>query len=713
LVTLEKQRCEILGVEVDNLTTRELLEKVQEFVESGTPHQVVYQNIDTVNRCAGDPAYRRIVSGADLVYADGMGVVLASRLFSTPLKERVNAGDFLPDLCRAAEEKGWRMFLLGGEPGVAERARERLLEDHPRLQVVGARDGFFEEAETPAIIEEVRRADPHILLVGMGSPRQEKWIHRNLKSLDVPVAWGVGGLFDYYSGRLKRAPAWMRRWGLEWMYRLLQEPRRLWQRYLVGNLVFGARIAVFAITDVVSASLAWFAGYASTRWYRSSEFVNGWLDRLFGISLSPLNEITPYVEAIPVIVVLWVGICVWAGLYRRRRDITPLEEMRSILVTTLVYAVCASAIAFLGKGWSLGRGVVLLSAAYNFLFIWVTRAFYRWIQSRFVERGFGRHRTLIVGAGSTGLIIKRRMENHPLIDHEILGFVDDAVAVGERVDGAPVVGGMDHLLRLIDEHEVDEVFFANPGISQNEILNCISRYRKARTRQDVTFKVATEDMFQFIASRVNLEEVDSFPVVELKLGERSAASLAAKRLIDIGVALALVPFAVAATIAIVPLIKLVSPGGPAVFRHERVGRSGKRFIMYKFRTMHPGVDEYAEAPTVPNDPRVIPIIGNLLRRTSLDELPQIWNVLRGDMSMVGPRPEMPFIVEGYDTDWQRLRLAVKPGITGLWQIIGRKDVPLHGNLEYDYYYVQNQSFMLDLLILLKTIPTVLLGKGAY
>ena len=111
------------------------------------------------------------------------------------------------------------------------------------------------------------------------------------------------------------------------------------------------------------------------------------------------------------------------------------------------------------------------------------------------------------------------------------------------------------------------------------------------------------------------------------------------------------------------------------------------------------------------DPRVTPI-GAILRKTSLDELPQLWNVIRGEMSMVGPRPEMPFIVEHYEA-WQRQRLTVKPGITGLWQILGRKDLPLHANLEYDFYYIQNQSLLFDLTILLKTIPVVIFGKGAY
>jgi lipopolysaccharide/colanic/teichoic acid biosynthesis glycosyltransferase len=133
--------------------------------------------------------------------------------------------------------------------------------------------------------------------------------------------------------------------------------------------------------------------------------------------------------------------------------------------------------------------------------------------------------------------------------------------------------------------------------------------------------------------------------------------------------------------------------------------------MVKFRTMHAGADPAAVAPTGPGDPRVTPY-GRWLRATSIDELPQLWNVLRGEMSLVGPRPEMPFIVEGYD-EWQRRRLSVKPGITGLWQILGRKDLPMHRNLQYDFYYIRNRSLALDASILLRTAGAVLSRRGAF
>lgn len=163
-------------------------------------------------------------------------------------------------------------------------------------------------------------------------------------------------------------------------------------------------------------------------------------------------------------------------------------------------------------------------------------------------------------------------------------------------------------------------------------------------------------------------------------------------------------------ILIIILIRLDSKG-PAIFSHERAGLNGKKFRLYKFRTMHADVGAQEYAPATADDKRVTRI-GKFLRHTSLDEVPQFWNVLIGSMSLVGPRPEMTFIVEKYN-ELQKKRLLVKPGLTGLWQIYGRKDIPLHENAEYDYWYILHRSLGLDLLILLKTITVVVTGKGAY
>lgn len=163
-------------------------------------------------------------------------------------------------------------------------------------------------------------------------------------------------------------------------------------------------------------------------------------------------------------------------------------------------------------------------------------------------------------------------------------------------------------------------------------------------------------------------------------------------------------------ILLIILIKIDSPGS-AFFIHQRVGKAGKIFTIYKFRTMFKNVPNQEFAPESAKDPRVTRL-GHWLRRTSLDELPQLINILKGEMSLIGPRPEMPFIVEKY-TALERKRLIIKPGLTGLWQVSGRKDLPLHKNLEYDFYYIKHRSLTLDSYIIFKTFGVVFTGKGAY
>jgi lipopolysaccharide/colanic/teichoic acid biosynthesis glycosyltransferase len=215
----------------------------------------------------------------------------------------------------------------------------------------------------------------------------------------------------------------------------------------------------------------------------------------------------------------------------------------------------------------------------------------------------------------------------------------------------------------------------------------------------------------------NREDLKKMSFAELKdaefygnLASRKPFYRFIKRIVDIVISLvALIAFA-PLWLLIILLIRMNSKG-PAIFSHNRVGKNGKIFRLYKFRTMQQGVGAEEFAPTTLDDPRITGV-GRFLRRISLDEVPQFWNVMKGEMSFIGPRPEMQFLVAKYDS-MQKKRLLVKPGMTGLWQILGRKDIPLHENAEYDYYYILHQSLFLDLQILLKTFSVVVSGKGAY
>jgi lipopolysaccharide/colanic/teichoic acid biosynthesis glycosyltransferase len=194
------------------------------------------------------------------------------------------------------------------------------------------------------------------------------------------------------------------------------------------------------------------------------------------------------------------------------------------------------------------------------------------------------------------------------------------------------------------------------------------------------------------------------------LAARNRIYLIVKRIVDVLISIASLIIFFPVWLIIIVLIRLDSRGS-AIFSHERVGKNGKIFRLYKFRTMRLGVNAAEYAPTTLNDPRITRI-GKFLRRTSLDEVPQFLNIIKGDMALIGPRPEMQFIVKKYD-EMQKCRLLVLPGLTGLWQILGRKDLPLHENAEYDYYYILHQSLALDLIISLKTVSVIISGKGAY
>jgi N-acetylglucosaminyldiphosphoundecaprenol N-acetyl-beta-D-mannosaminyltransferase len=169
-------------------------------------------------------------------------VRLAGKLFNRNIRQNVNGTDLFPELCAAAEKMGLSFYLLGGRAGIAERVAEWMTARHPRLRVAGWRDGYFSSGELPSVLAGIRASRAEILLVAMGAPTQEKWLRQNLPDTGARLGIGVGGLFDFYSGRMPRAPIWMREIGMEWVYRFLQEPERMWRRYLVGNAVFLARV---------------------------------------------------------------------------------------------------------------------------------------------------------------------------------------------------------------------------------------------------------------------------------------------------------------------------------------------------------------------------------------------------------------------------------------------------------------------------------------
>lgn len=266
----------LFGLTLANISLSGAAEELLQAAVCGRRLRVAFPNAHAVNHAAKDPRYARVLASADQLYADGSGIAVAARLAGAPLRDNVNGTDLFELVAARAAAHQVSLYLLGGRPGVAERAAAALCERHPGLVIAGIRHGYFDHGttENERVIDDINRSGAGMLLVGLGVPTQDLWLARHRDVLAPPVIAGVGGLFDFYSGRIPRAPLTLRRLGLEWTYRLWQEPRRMWQRYLLGNARFLLQTAVTTrrhrrgdaflrslghVTNAVDRSRAWLA----------------------------------------------------------------------------------------------------------------------------------------------------------------------------------------------------------------------------------------------------------------------------------------------------------------------------------------------------------------------------------------------------------------------------------------------------------------------
>ena len=232
----------IRNIRLVNVALDDALNAIHAAVRQKVVTKIAFVNADCINIAARNAVYLADLQAMDWVFTDGIGVRLAGQLLKQPVRANVNGTDMFPRLCEDLALEGRRIFLLGAAPGVAHAAGEWAQARYPGLKLVGTHHGYFKPDELPDVLERIRQAQPDVLLVGLGAPHQERWIQAHATALGVPVTMGVGGLYDYYSGRIPRAPLWMRRHGLEWLFRLWQEPSRLARRYLIGNWLFMLRV---------------------------------------------------------------------------------------------------------------------------------------------------------------------------------------------------------------------------------------------------------------------------------------------------------------------------------------------------------------------------------------------------------------------------------------------------------------------------------------
>jgi exopolysaccharide biosynthesis polyprenyl glycosylphosphotransferase len=407
------------------------------------------------------------------------------------------------------------------------------------------------------------------------------------------------------------------------------------------------------------------------------------------------------------------------GLYRNVRGRSWLEEVYTVINGVTSATVILLAMFFVFQPLVTSRLMLVYVAAITIMLLALARAIYRMVLAHLRNKGIGVQRVLIVGAGETGQAVLRVMMARKDLGYQVIGYVDDnpdrgSVDLG-RVKG---LGNLENMRSTIRKYHVDLVVITLPWSYHDRILSLVRTARKAGAEVR-----AVPDVFQLNMRQVQVENLDGIPLLGIGGDEQriSGPHRLLKRAIDLGLIALALPVLIVILAVTALAIRLEGPG-PILYRARRVGEGGREFDMFKFRSMIPDAEKYrrqlVEAtgedprhPKIKNDPRITRV-GALIRAASIDELPQLINVVRGEMSLVGPRPPTPDEVALYEP-WHRQRLQAIPGITGLWQISGRSDVPFDEMCLLDIYYIENRSVKLDLQILIMTLPHVLLRRGAY
>ena len=410
---------------------------------------------------------------------------------------------------------------------------------------------------------------------------------------------------------------------------------------------------------------------------------------------------------------IWIGAMLLVSVYDGRRNLRVVDEFGAVTLASFIAAVSMAGVLYFSyRDVSRFLFVFFVIIAYAALLGWRVGA--RILFRREVLGGLQKRQVLIAGAGEGGQQLSRQIRNQPFLGLQVAGFLDDLT---RPHTGALVLGRLDQVREVVLREKVDDVVIALPRSADDQLNRLVAELH------DLPVKVwVIPDYFSLALHRATVEDFAGIPMLDLRAPALSEYQRMVKRGFDLLVTILSMPFALPIMGLIALLIKLDSRG-PVFYRQTRVGENGRMFEFIKFRTMVQGADRMRNVEEMvdaaghivqkkrPDDPRVTRL-GSFLRRSSLDELPQFFNVLNGEMSLVGPRPELPYLVDRYEL-WQRKRFAVPQGMTGWWQISGRSDKPMHLHTEEDLYYVQHYSIWLDLQILIKTIWVVLRGKGAY
>ena len=468
---------------------------------------------------------------------------------------------------------------------------------------------------------------------------------------------------------------------------------------------------VVYLADLALTSLAFFAAF-----FIRDLVIPHVAPHRFPTGLFPLAE---YLKIYPVVLIIWSVLLFSYHSYHSHRTVPLTKEALTTIRVVVVGNVLLATLAYLLPLRQLSRAWFILFVVLSASLLLLEKVFLR-VLARYVRaKGLNYRTVLIVGTGRRAIEVARMILDHKYWGYKILGFVSDGHHLSNGWARFRVFGTVPDLRKILEHgafpEPIDEVVFAVTRKKLDEMKQIFLLCEELGIRARVAM-----NFFQNRLARIEVEELEGIPFLTFTTTPSNETQLAFKRMLDICISLILLFVSLPAILIAALAIKLSSPGS-VLFKQERIGLNGRIFTLYKFRTMiehaHDRRDEvrHLNEMTGPvfkakDDPRIT-AVGRILRKFSLDELPQLWNVLKGDMSLVGPRPPIPEEVGRYQR-WHRRRLSMKPGLTCLWQISGRNNIDFDRWMRMDLQYIDNWSPTLDIKILLRTIPAVITGRGA-
>lgn len=477
-------------------------------------------------------------------------------------------------------------------------------------------------------------------------------------------------------------------------------------RETIGVQRLGAKSALLVIDVLLlncSFLLAYWVRYDLRLWPETNEFYD-----------APLSA---YTTAQVIYVGVAILVALRGGLYRLRRTTQWLDEVGTI-ISAVTFAISALVIIFfLVRPGVTSRAMLAYLAISSVVILALFRLSVRWVIARRRRAGIGVRRVLVIGAGHLGKMVMQQIASRPGLGYDLAGFCDDvSCAQGTNFGRFACLGPVCDLPLVVRDHRINEVVIALPSAEHATTLAIVGLCE----RLGVEFRLVP-DTYDLTLGTLEVDHIAGIPLIGRRETTIRGVNLVLKRAIDVGAGTIALIVAAPIFVILAIAVRLDSPG-PIFISQTRVGLHGRTFRCYKIRSMHQDADRRLAELLAKNeaggpifkmrdDPRRTRI-GRILRKLSLDELPQFWSILTGEMSLVGPRPPFPHEVAQYE-EWQKRRLAVTPGLTGLWQVSGRSDLPFDEMVMLDLYYIENWSLSLDIKILLLTIPTVISGRGAY